>query len=67
MTQRDKKNVQGACPYCGGWDFTGDTLRRPFQLMQTCDTCGKHHVLNQKTGARYPLDNPDDPKSSPHT
>jgi hypothetical protein len=65
--QREKKNAQGACPYCQGWDFTEVSQRRPLQVVQKCCSCEKYLVLNQKTGARYPLDNPQDPQSSPHT
>lgn len=64
---REKKNAQGACPYCQAWDFSAGTQRRPYQVTQQCLSCLKHLVLNEKTGARYPLDDPQDPKSPAHT
>lgn len=56
-----------SCPYCGGVDFAAGFERRPMQHVERCNNCLKYSVRSPRSKTRYPMSNPLDSASLPHT
>lgn len=62
------KQTNGFCPYCNDNNYsTTTTTRTSQQIVMQCLNCSDYSIRMTRNGSQYPLQNKEDPESSPTT